>query len=258
MRNLPSATYPQTCPQAYPHNSRQVGNRVLLAHLQSAKSVTALANKSGVRQITVMVATRVHASRLTEVLETQELLFREEQARTAAIADEIEQAKEALRKLGIDYGRSAERQETLSKAIMLYQDILKEIPIATIEQSSLATIIPEKTEVKTKPARVGKQHYRMLVALRSLQPLSFSELVTESQGNIRRVKSQMAEDITEKLVIANEEGYWLSQAGADLLQRFEDYRKLNNIALPPLDVSPDDDEQEEMETESDRQQEGES
>lgn len=89
--------------------------------------------------------------------------------------------------------------------------------------------------VKARPkARIGDQRYHMLSALRGAD-LSINEIAVRCGLQSKRVRDQMLDDIREGIVQNIGSKYSLTEAGKELLERFEAYRRSTGRPLP---VSP--------------------
>ncbi len=182
--------------------------------------------------------TSVAESRLSESLATQIDVLREEQRRTAEIDSRAEEAQKTLDSCGREKEASVKRQMHLSQTIAMFEDMLK-----IVRDSTHIRVNSNASDSKAKPvARVGKQHYRMLHALRKHSLLSLSELADASGVLFRSVKIKMGDDIEKGFVVLFENKYELTPHGIDLLKRFEDYRSSIGQPLPTLEPSSNEDE----------------
>jgi len=203
-----------------------------------------------------MAATRVDTSRLALAIETQELVLREEQARTAEIQDRIEAARKILETCAQDLEASIKRQSVHTQSIMIYQDMLRfaQDQLEGETSPSPSESQQNRSETKPKAARLGKQHYRILHAIRSSGALSLDELAVASHVSVRQAKLKMAEDLNKGLVVLSGSEYELSLDGADVLKRFEEYRRSKGLDLPSLEESQADD-QDEVDPETQNEEE---
>lgn len=186
----------------------------------------------------------VDAARLAEALETQKQVLREEQARTADIDRRAEEAAKIIAECARQRDESVRRQAALSETIVLYEDLVRlagdPVPDVGATGPAPAAEAPDgdgQGEADAKPvARVGKLHYRLLHALRARGPLPLNELVAASGVSARRAKLQMAIDVQRRYVAFRRKEFELTHGGADLLRRFEEFRRSTGQELPPLDV----------------------
>ena len=192
--------------------------------------------------------TSITRERLAATLDTQTDMLREEQERTADIDRQMGEMQKALAELAQKRDESTKRQAAFSQAITYTQDLLR---LAEGIPSEAAPVVagngterppaPRPLIAEGRPklvARLGDQHYRMLYALRAKGPLSLDELARASVTPSRRVRVQMAEDAEpdREIVVADGDKYELTPVGADLLQRFEDFRRSIGRELPALDA----------------------
>jgi hypothetical protein len=180
------------------------------------------------------------------VLETQILILREEQARTKECDQRIEEAKKALEECQKSRDASVTRQAALTATIAMFQDMSA---IAAGEETQAVDLGTADSLSKSAPARIGKQHYRLLHTIRRIGHVHLEELASSSHVAPRRAKSSMSDDVAKKYVGFDGHGYYLTALGLDYLKRFEDYRTANNIGLPPLVPVSGEDEGEEPEAE---------
>jgi DNA-directed RNA polymerase specialized sigma24 family protein len=106
-------------------------------------------------------------------------------------------------------------------------------------------------EVQSR-ARVGPQRYAMLATLRTIERMSAEEIAAATGLSLNRVKEQLRSDtptyVIQETLLGSPDGelkFQLTDAGADLLKRFENYRKSQGKALPsltPSENAADDDE----------------
>lgn len=192
--------------------------------------------------------TSITPDRLAATLETQTLMLREEQERTAEIDRRMSEMQQALADLARGRDESAKRQAAFTQAIVYTQDLLSLAEGAPIQPTPV--LVHNETErspafdggnADARPklvARLGEQHYRMLHALRAKGPLSLDELARVSITSARRAKVQMAEDSEAgRMIVAfNGDAYELTPIGADLLRRFEDFRRATGKGVPSLDA----------------------
>lgn len=196
--------------------------------------------------------TSITPERLATTLDIQTEMLREEQERTAEIDRRMGEMQRAIADLARQRDESTKRQAAFSQSIIYTQDLLRLAKGAPSEPGPV--IVANETDrpsvsrtpiAEGKPklvARLGDQHYRMLYALRAKGPLSLDELAQTAVTPPRRVKAQMAEDAEadREIVASNGEKYELTPIGADLLQRFEDFRRLMGRELPALDAPQND------------------
>ncbi|HEV7264493.1 MAG TPA: hypothetical protein VGN83_06185 [Falsiroseomonas sp.] len=187
----------------------------------------------------------IPAENLAAALETHVQRLREEQAWTAELGERAAVARKIIEDCDREHTESGKRQAALSQIIAQYEDLL------ALAEATTPPIEPPAPAASDAPAlsasalgrprlvaRLGEQHYRMLFALRANGPLSLDELARASIASARRVKVQMAEDGEpgRAIVALNGDRYELTQIGADLLQRFEDFRRSIGRELPSLDA----------------------
>lgn len=184
-------------------------------------------------------ATSIDPARLADALGTHIQVLREEQARTAEIDRRMQEAQRVLAECAREREESAKRQAVFSQTVAYYEELLRLSGGTSARTADEAGQAPAVEAQDVKPrlvARLGKQHYRMLHALRTRGALSPSGLAVASVVSLRRVKVQMAEDAERGVVSATADGYQLTAEGEDLLQRFEDFRRSAGQELPPLVV----------------------
>ena len=177
-----------------------------------------------------MLKTQVAASRLQDALETQKVVLLEEKAREEAVKGQIEETQSLLINLQKEYEASVKRQAALNQTIFLWTEL------ESLAVDGSVPTAPAGTDSKSKPARLGKQHYRMLHAIRASKELNLADLAKISGVTLRRARQVMAEDAEEGLVGFGDGKYFLAYAGSNIMERFEEYRRSNNQPLPPLDV----------------------
>lgn len=190
----------------------------------------------------VPLKSNLAADRLISALETQRAVLREEQERTSRIDEIMEEAKRRLEDCAKEKQQSMQRQATLSSSINMFEELLK---IAGIDPvvSAPNDISQAKEGGEDLPvARLGKQHYLMLSALRAAPGLEIGELVAASGATPRRVKMVMSNDKDRGLLEMANPGFRLTRKGADLLDRFETYRRNEGKPVPTLlGLNEDDD-----------------
>ena len=182
------------------------------------------------------------------------MLLREEQTRTAEIDKRLDWARKIIERCDRERQASVNRQALLTNVILLRQSLLNLSNEAVTQPEEQREILTQAEE-KLKPARLGKQHYRMLHAIRSNDALSLAELAAASGVLLRRAKLQMAEDAERGMVTISGGLYELTPSGADVLKRFEDYRRSNDIPLPLLDPLQSEDDPEEADPETQAEEE---
>lgn len=217
--------------------------------VQLSKSNISLVRLASVSHTLCMLPSRVDRSRLIEAIETQTLLLHEEQATTADIDNRLAAAQKIIDEYGRARQASIGRQVILTNGILLYQSLLNLAEERDFTDPKDQPVIQAHIEPRIKPARIGKQHYRMLHAIRDNGPIPLGDLASSAHVLPRRAKIQMADDVERGLVVIVEHGYELTPEGADVLRRFEDYRHSNGIELPSLDVSDSEDERDEADPE---------
>jgi hypothetical protein len=107
---------------------------------------------------------------------------------------------------------------------------------APVGQSNNDPDIFHTPTVVQRRARVGPQRYFILTSLRSGGPLTVGEIIKHTGFPERRIRDQLRSDIhdgvIDEVVIGIAHKYRLTKAGAQLLVRFEEYRKSTGKGLP--------------------------
>jgi len=153
-------------------------------------------------------------------------------ARERRIHDELTAIENERRSLAAD-------KETLLRAEAIYARHLGgTAPVAPLaEGEGAADTSGEDRPPRQTRARIGDKRYAMLAAIRERGPISVVRLAIQTKLNTSRIKEQLAADIplyVEEVRENDSKRYVLTEAGEDLLRRFETYRRENGKPLPSL------------------------
>ena len=154
-------------------------------------------------------------------------------------------------------------RETIQKAEAIQLKVFGSFQPAAVEVET--TSRPDGGQTR---ARIGAKRYAMLVALRDRGSLTVEEIASHTGLGLTRVREQMRADQPNYVNLdvgptygQTDQKLLLTIGGANLLGRFESYRRASGKALPPLkyavDASDDDDasvEADEADTEAQKEE----
>ena len=163
------------------------------------------------------------------------------QDRIRVLAGREDRARKALQAVSLERERLEAERAALRLAEQIYRRTL-----GLDQDSGPAATVTSEGRIR---ARVGPQRYLMLAALRAAaEPLKLPEIAEASKLGLKRVKDQLAADEQLGVVRSDWDAYAITDVGADLLSRFEAYKRLKGEGLPSAgEASSASDEEEEFE-----------
>jgi hypothetical protein len=177
-----------------------------------------------------MGAPQSSRDRLHEMLDTHAEFMRIEHDRAGQIDAKIKAAEEVLRGLQKELADCQRRQATIAHSIALYEEYLRADEVNQVVPPASPSEAVEPA--RQNPARLGGQHYLMLEALRSFGFMTSDQIAVHCAVSMQRVRKQMSLDFSKGLVEEKPPHWGLTGAGENLLRRYEEYRRNNDLPLP--------------------------